>query len=159
MQGNVAQGMGVFAQGVGQMREQTAAANAVNAQTAAQWNEYLYQSQQISNHRYQEKLARDHKGVAKTREAVYERLRNDPTASDINKGDALNVALDEINNPKVNLRYKKAAAVQVEGTVIRDIPFQYAQAAISTSVEQLVKGGPPPVLKTEEFAIERAALK
>jgi hypothetical protein len=98
-------------------------------------------------------------GVVRTREEINRRLREEPTASDIARGDALNVALDEINNPNVYLRALKGAEKKVEGTLIRDIPFQYARAAITTSVVQLTRGGPPDSLKTETFAADREALQ
>jgi hypothetical protein len=95
----------------------------------------------------------------KARVEINRRLRDNPTPSDINKGDALNVALDEINNPRVYSRSLKAARTKVPGARIRDIPFQKAAAAITTSVEQIIREGPPAVLKTDTFAGEREALK
>ena len=44
--GDIARGMGVFAAGAGYYNEQTAKANAINAETALKWNEYWYRSQQ-----------------------------------------------------------------------------------------------------------------
>jgi hypothetical protein len=79
---------------------------------------------------------------------------------DIDRGNALNVALDELLDPKV---FQKATyyghKVKLGGETIRDIPFQYAAAAITTSMDQLVKGGPPDILKTDAFATDREALK
>jgi hypothetical protein len=157
--GSIAQGMGVFAQGMGEFNRNTAIANAIDAETVKQWNEYLYQSQMISSRKQQERMARRQEGVVRTREEINRRLRDEPTPSDIARGDALNVALDEINNPSVYLRAMKGAERKVEGTLIRDIPFQYARAAITTSMVQLTGGGPPDSLKTATFAADREALQ
>jgi hypothetical protein len=134
-------------------------ANAINAETAKRWNQYVWQSQQEANRRYYEKMAAGKQGRDKARQAIYQRLRDDPTPSDIAKGDALNVALDEVNNPSIYIRSLKTASTKLPGTTIRDIPFQYASAAITTSYAQLTKGGPPAGLKKPEFDADRTALK
>jgi len=159
VQGSVARGLGMFAAGAGVYNEKTAVANSINADTAMRWNQYLWLSQQEANRRYQAKLARDRQGNTQAREAIANRLRNNPEPGDITRGDALNVALDEVLNPRVYVRGLKAAGSKVAGTTIRDIPFQYASAAITTSVDQLTQGGPPEALKAEAFASDRETLK
>src|SRR4051794_11964260 len=160
VQGNVAQGMGMYAMGAGQYNLDTSQARATNAKTAVAWNQYLYQSRLESSRNYHAKLARDQARAEKGAEAVRNRLRNNPNALDIEKGDALNVILDELIDPKV---YTQAVyyghKMKLGGETIRDIPFSYAAAAISTSVHQLVQVGAPPVLKGEQFAPERNALR
>jgi hypothetical protein len=119
----------------------------------------MYLSQLEANRRYQERQLRGSQNVKTARAEINRRLRDNPTPSDISRGDALNVALDEIRDPRVYLRDLKMTRTKVAGALIRDIPFQYAAAAITTSVEQVVRGGPPAVLKTDAFASEREALK
>ena len=58
MPGDAARGLGVFARGVGEYNLQTARANAINADTAARWNEYVYRCQQETNRRYYARMAR-----------------------------------------------------------------------------------------------------
>lgn len=159
VQGSVARGLGMFAAGAGVYNEKTAVATSINADTAMRWNQYLWQSQQEANRRYHAKLARDRQGNTQAREAIANRLRNNPEPGDITRGDALNVALDEVLNPRVYVRGLKAAGTKVAGASIRDIPFQYASAAITTSVAQLTQGGPPDALKGEAFAADRETLK
>lgn len=158
-QGDFARGLGAFAQGVGEANVSNAQAAAVNANTIKRWNDYMYQSQQEANRRYQDKLAKDKRNNVKSREQIYKRLRDNPTSSDITRGDALNVALDEINDPKTLSMTLRAATDTVPGTLIRDIPFQAASEAITTSVNQVVGGGPPAALKTEVFKAEADELK
>jgi hypothetical protein len=157
--GDTARGLGVFAAGAGIYNQETAVANSINADTTMRWNEYIYQSQQVANRRYQEKLARDKANRIQARQEIYDRLRNNPSQSDIARGDALNVALDEISNPKLFAKsVKLAAGTKLGGELIRDIPFQYASAAITTSVHDLTQSGPPPSLQAPEFTADREAL-
>jgi hypothetical protein len=159
VQGNVAQGLGAFAAGAGVYNQETAVARSINADTAMRWNQYLWMSQQEANKRYHEKLARERRGNTQARDEIYQRLRNNPEPGDVDRGDALNVALDEVLNPAIYLRGLKGAGTKVPGALIRDIPFQKASAAITASVDQLTKGGPPESLKTEAFAADRAELR
>lgn len=159
VQGDVARGLGAFAEGAGIYNQQTAVARSINADTAMRWNQYVWESQQEANRRYHERLARQRQGTNQAREEVARRLRDNPEPRDIVRGDALNVAFDEVVNPRVYFRGLKSTSVKVPGTLIRDIPFQYAAGAITVSVDQLTKGGPPEVLKTEAFAADRENLK
>jgi hypothetical protein len=159
VQGSVARGLGVMAAGAGAYNEQTAVARSINADTAMRWNQYVWQSQQEANRRYHAKLAQQQLGNSQARDKIYRRLRDNPEPADIYRGDALNVALDEVTRPNVYFRKLKGASAKVPGKLIRAIPFQYASAAITTSVAQLTQGGPPDSLKTEAFAADRAKLK
>ena len=87
------------------------------------------------------------------------RLRDNPGPRDIARGDALNVALDEINDPRVYSRVLEGAKEKIGGEAIRDIPFQYAAAAITTSFHQVSEGPPPAVLLSPEYEANRTALK
>jgi hypothetical protein len=158
VQGDMARGMGAYAAGAGAYNQQTAVANSINANTAMQWNEYLYESQQATNHRYHAQMAKDRNEVNKTAEAVYKRLHDNPTENDIMRGDALNVALDELTAPKVYMSALKGAKKPFAGAKIREIPFQYAAQALTTSVDNLTNG-PPPLLDAPEFKADRAALR
>ncbi len=137
--------MGVLAAAAGQYNVQTAQANAINANTAMQFNQYMYQASQESSRTYHAKLAKDKTRSEKGAEAVRARLRDNPTPVDIARGDALNVAMNELSDPKIFQKALYAASkIKVGGETIRDIPFQYASAAISVSVHQLTQGGAPP---------------
>ena len=87
------------------------------------------------------------------------KLRNDPSQGDINRGSALNAALAEISNPKIDWRNLRTAGTKIPGTWIREIPFQKASAAITMSVDDLTQGGPPPALKVEALDADRKAFK
>lgn len=138
-----------------------AQARALDAQTAMSLNEYIFQSQMAANKRYAERLARRVRRTNETADAMMTRLRTNPTTSDVTKGDALNVAFDDLTNPKIYYKTIQAAkATPFPGTKIKAIPFQYASAAITTSIDDLTQPGTTPgILKEPEFKADLAALK
>ncbi len=158
--GSALQGGGVYAMGMGRYNLDTAQAASINSDTAMRWNQYIYASKIESQRIWAERTAQEETKQKGNYKSIHDRVRNSPTAVDIEKGSALNVAMTELSDPKI---FQKAvyygAKIKVGGEDIRDIPFQYASAAISTSVHQLTQGGPPPFLKREEFASDRASLK
>lgn len=159
-QGDYARGMGVFAAGAGYYNQSTAVANSINANTAMNWNEYWYQSQQATNRKYYAKLAERQKSNVKTHEEMYNRLRDNPNQYDIYRGDAMNVIFDELCSPKVYLRGLKSASTRFPGEMIRDVPFQYAIAAVTSTVHQVMtKGSAPDVLKREPFVEDLQKLR
>jgi hypothetical protein len=159
VQGSIARGMGAFAEGAGFYSKQTAVANSINADTIIRWNQYVYESQLAANRAARERMARRQLGTIQAQDQIYRRLRDNPESRDIVRGDALNVAMDEINDPRVYSRALEGAKVKIGGEVIRDIPFQYAAAAITTSFHQVSQGPPPAVLLKPEYEANRTALK
>jgi hypothetical protein len=159
VQGDIAHGLGAFAMGAGFYNRQTAEADAINADTLMRWNQFMFESQLEANRRSRERLARRQASTIQTVNQNFERLRNNPEARDIANGNALNVAMDEINDPRVYSKALEGAKVKVGGESIRDIPFQYAAAAISTSFDQISNGPPPAALLRPEYEANRTALK
>ena len=157
--GDQARGLGVLAAGAGQYNVQTAQARSINANTAMQWNQYIYESTLESGRRYRAKQAKERNLINETADTIYKRLHDNPTEADIMNGDALNVALNEVTGPKVYVKALKAAKVPIPGTMIREIPFNYASEALTTSVDDLTKNGPPELLKRPEFDADRAAMR
>jgi len=157
--GDIAMGLGAMAAGAGVYNQQTAVANAINADTVMRFNQYMFLSQMEANQRYREKLARRRQTVNETAATVYDRLRNRPEPADITRGDALNVVYDELRDPRVYVKVLKAAKAPVPGSLIRVIPFQYARAAITASVDDLSKRGAPQVLREPPFDKDRAELR
>ena len=93
----------------------TAQARSINAQTAMQWNQYMYESSVESSRIY---LANKAKREAKEKSdigAIRDRVRNNPNSVDIADGSALNSALTELDKAcpppaKPAVRKKKAKA-------------------------------------------------
>src|SRR5262249_34413257 len=125
VQGDVARGLGAFAAGAGVYNQQTAVANSINTDTVMRWNQYMWLSQQEASRRERMRMAERRYGNTKAHEQIYQRLRNNPEARDVASGDALNVALLEINDPRVYTKALQSAKAKVGGALIRDIPFKY----------------------------------
>jgi hypothetical protein len=159
LQGDMARGLGEFAMGAGFYNQQTAIAESINTDTVMRWNQYVYESQMESNRIYWANMAKQRAQTNLAAEQIKERLRNNPSPSDVYRGDAMNVAYDEINNPRVYAKALEAGKAKVGTQLIRNIPFQYASAAITLSIHQLAKGGPPQALLRPEFEEDRAQIK
>jgi hypothetical protein len=159
--GSHAAGMGVFAAGAGAYNEQTAEARSMNAQTAMQANEYMYQSQQRRNATYQKKLAQEKQLNEETVQTNYNRIHNNPNEYDIHQGDALNVAFDELKNPKVfGAVLQEASSQPIPSELVKNVAFQYACQAITISLEDLTAQGAPDVLLTDPaYESERKTLR
>ncbi len=159
-QGSMAAGAGMYAMGAGRYNVETAQANAINSSTAMMWNQYMYNSRVEAArifHIKEAKLDAKQKG---NYSAIQDRLRKNPTSVDIANGSALNVVLNDLDDPKL---YKNSvyygAKTKLGGELIRDIPFAYASEGISASVHQLTQAGAPKVLQRDEFGPDRASLK
>ena len=87
------------------------------------------------------------------------RLRNTPDQRDICMGDALNVAVDEIDNPRVYSRTLQKSKVKIGSSTIKNLPFRYAPGAITISIHRLSNEPPPKGMMTAAFDSDRAALK
>ncbi|QEH36735.1 hypothetical protein OJF2_53200 [Aquisphaera giovannonii] len=158
-QGDIARGLGMYAMGAGVYNQQTAVANSINTDTVMRWNQYVYESQKEANRLHQAKLASDRERAVTGQTAIRDRLRNKPEQADIYRGDALNVAAEEINDPRVYTKALQGAGEKIGGQMIRQIPFQYATGAICVSIHQLTKGGPPAPLLRPEFEEDRETIK
>ena len=159
-EGDIARGLGVLAAGEGSYNINTAQARAINANTAMNWNQYMYESQQNTNRKYYAKVAARKAENNKSTEALYLRLRDNPNKYDIYRGDAMNVIFDELCSPKIYVGGLKSASIKFPGEMVRDLPFQYASAAITSTVHQIMtKGSLPAALKQDVFKPESTKLQ
>lgn len=158
--GSNARGLGVFAAGAGSYNRQTAAANAINADTVMRWNEYLYESQLETNRRYHARRGEELADNQQNYDEIHKRIRENPTDRDIANGDALNAVLDEVAAPDAYDSTIKAARDPIRGNIVREIPFIYAAQAVVFSLGRLsAEEGWPPLLATETFQPEREAYR
>jgi hypothetical protein len=157
--GALATGFDVFAAGAAFYDNMSAVGHAIDAGTAAKWNEYLHQAREESLGNLAARRAGDKARNAATTAAILKRLRDNADARDLHSGVALNVLLEEISKPTVYRQYSKAAQMKIGGDMIRNIPFRYPAAAIEVGIHHLATGKMPAVLLSPEFEGERAALK
>ena len=63
----------------------------------------------------------------KAQNEIHAKLRDHPDQHDVYMGDALNVAVEEIEDPRVYSKNLVKAKVKIGGELIRDIPFRFAR--------------------------------
>jgi hypothetical protein len=157
--GSIARGMGALAEGLGFYNKATAIAESINTDTVMRWNQYVHEAQMNANRLRRLRIAGEQERNQKLNDIRQNRLRNNPEQRDVFQGDALNVALDEINDPRVYAKALEGSKIKIGGDRIRHIPFRYNAAAITMSIHQLQTGALPAVLQRPEFDADRAALK
>jgi hypothetical protein len=156
--GDIARGLGYYDIGAGIYNEQTAEANAINEATIKDWNNYMYLSQQEANRHEYLRMARREKRDAASGDLILQRLRENPSERDIRDGDALNVILDQLTDPRIHTSVLRLATDPISSDVVRTIPFVNASEAVTISLDQLSgKDGWPLALRSDRFAEERKA--
>ncbi len=155
-QGDIARGLGYFNMGAGIYNRETAIASSINTDTAIRWNEYVYLSQQEATREY---FARRNAAIAKNKnayDALMKRIQENPTARDIENGDALNAALGQLSDPRIHSSALRTADTPISARSIRDIPFRNASEAVTFSLSQLKASSQwPAVLLEPRFASDR----
>jgi len=155
-QGDIARGLGFYNIGAGVYNEKTAIADSINTDTVMRWNQYTWLSQQEANRREYIRRARRQQRDSLGGELILKRLRETPTPHDIETGDALNVILDDITDPRIHSSALRMAADPIDADVVDDIPFVNASEGVTLSLHQLTaKGTWPAALAGDDFADER----
>lgn len=135
--GRTAAGMGVLASGAGQYNVNTAQARSLNVQTAEQYNDYMWERSHQSAEYYYKKLAAKAEQGKQDYNQIHDRILNNPEDRDLQNGDTLNAILIEITAPKVYARTLQAASQPIPGKMVRQIPFNYASAALTYTIADL----------------------
>jgi len=158
-QGSIAQGLGAYAAGQGVYNYDNAVSGSINEDTVVRYNQYLYNSMLEARRRYN----REHANRLKLSDAQYQsrlaRIRDNPSGDDIDSGDALNMILDQMSDPKVMQGSSlRLANGPVSSQAIRDIPFRDETDAITLSLDEMTdpKNWPAP-LRSDAFRPEREA--
>lgn len=162
VQGDVLRGEGVVYKGAAVFYLSAARARSIDADTAMRFNEYIYRSYQEYLRQRAQRLAR----TASNRNAglaeIQRRLRENPTESDLDSGDALNVMLADLSNPAISPSLWAKAKVALPVSAVTTAPFQYASAGGVLSLRRLTVGDSWPValryrvLEPQRLAYERA---
>ncbi|MDG3003312.1 hypothetical protein [Paludisphaera mucosa] len=135
--GSVAQGLGMFNIGAGIYNEKTAVANSINTDTTMRWNQYVYEAQKEATRQY---YGRRDANIAKNKEAFnsqMDRINNNPSARDVERGDALNAILDQLSDPRIPPSALRTVDAPIDAKLVRQIPFVSASEAISISLEAI----------------------
>jgi len=156
-QGDIARGLAYFNMGAGIYNVDTAIARSIDLDTVIRWNQYVYLSQQEATREY---FARRNAAIAKDRnayDALLKRIQENPTAHDIENGDALNAALDQLSDPRIHSSALRTADTPISAKSIHEIPFRNSSEGVTFSLSQLKASSQwPAVLLEPRFASERA---
>jgi hypothetical protein len=160
VQGSIAAGRGFYAACAGQYNMDTAAARSVNANTAMQWNNYMYAVNQRNSANEMARLQRRQQATTDTLNATYKRLHDNPDPRDVHTGDALNVVLTELVNPSVYTQVIQKSTQPIDSRLVKTINFEYAAKMILISLEDVSARGVPDVLATEPaFETDRQTIR
>jgi hypothetical protein len=151
-------GAAQYAMGAGMYNLNTAQATSINADTAMRYNEY---TAQVAAQSARDHAARVNQQFAKNLslyDARQRQLRENPSRRDVETGDALNVAVQDLSNPRLGSSAVRAANIPVPASLIATIPFVYASERITfmlTDLRASVKW--PEVFEGERFVNDQKA--
>jgi hypothetical protein len=159
-EGDIGQGLGYYYTGAGIYNEKTAIADSINADTMMRWNQYLHEATMEATRRYVARRQGNSDRINTARAQILKNLQENPTARDIETGDALNVAVAQLSDPRISSSALKLAKAPVEASVIREIPFRNASEAVTIVLSHVKTGTKwPRALEGERFAEEKKAFE
>jgi hypothetical protein len=151
--GDLGRGAGVYAAGAGMYNLDTAQARSINADTVMRFNDYVANAALQSAYMYnarKDAQIRENKAMYNQRQ---QKIRDNPDRIDIEKGDALNAAVDDLNNPKIGPSSVSAANAPIPATLIAAVPFVYASERVTFMLDDLRKSVKwPEVFEDKRFA-------
>jgi hypothetical protein len=158
VQGDILRGEGVKYRGEAVLYLNAAKARSIDADTRMRFDQYVYNSLQEYNRQRILHMA----GKAANRNAnladILRRLRENPSESDLTGGDALNVLLGDLSDPRISPSSWRAAKVDLPADTIQKVPFQYASAGGVISMRRLKASASWPVsLRYEALEFYRAS--
>ena len=121
------------------------------------WNDYLYQANTEAARRYVARRRENSANNRAMREAILTRVRDNPTSHDIEMGDALNAAVNQLTDPRISSAALRLASAPIEAKVIQDIAFRNAAEAVTIVLSQIRHVTKwPTALEAPRFAAEKA---
>ena len=150
------QGAGYYLMGAGMYNLNTAQANNIDAQTAMKWNDYVAQVTHESARIHAMRVNSAFRKNQALYDARQRMLRENPGKVEIENGSALNVALDDLTNPRLSRSALRAAKTHVAASLIADIPFQNFAERVTLMLDEMrsaVKW--PEVFEGERFANDK----
>jgi hypothetical protein len=127
----------MHAMGAGIYNLDTAQARSINADTVMRFNDYVARSALESASMYEARKNRQIQENKTMYNARQQKIRENPDRIDIEKGDALNAAVDDLNNPKIGPSAVRAFKASVPASLITAIPFVYASERVTFMLDDL----------------------
>jgi hypothetical protein len=131
------QGAGYYAMGAGMYNLNTAQANQINAQTASMWNDYVAQVTHESARIHAMRVHNEFQKNQKLYDQWKDRLRTSPGKVEIEDGSALNIALDDLTNPRIGSSALRAAKAPVPANLIAEVPFVNNAERVTLMLDQI----------------------
>jgi hypothetical protein len=131
------EGAGSYAMGAGMYNLDTAQARSINADTAMRFNEY---TAAVSDESARVYAARNNQQYARNRSAYETRrqqLRTTPEKRDIESGEALNLAVEDLSDPKLGSAAMRASKAPVSASLIGTVPFIYASERVTLMLDDI----------------------
>jgi hypothetical protein len=143
LEGDYLRGLGIAGWGMGLYNLNTAQAESINTDTFIRWNEYLAA---VAKEQTREYVARKLADATQRKEfykQYRDRILNSPEARDVLTGDALNRALEELQNANLNESSFRSDRVRVTipVDVVRHIPFKLGEKGEQFSMDRLTLKG------------------
>jgi hypothetical protein len=106
------------------------------------------------------RLNKRQQNVNETADATYQRLHDNPQPRDVHTGDALNIVLTELENPKVYTQFVQKSTEPIDSRLVKSINFEFAPQMILISLEDIGARGVPDALATNPaFEADRQAIR
>lgn len=138
MQG-IGYGMGAMAMGAGQYNLDSSMARSMNVDTNLRISQAMWQQQHYLNWTNLLRRERTAKNTVKSIEGIKKRLHENPNASDIRSGDALNAVLEDVTDPKkVHPSQLRLSRIPLDPSQAKNLPLFYASEAIAFTISGLV---------------------
>jgi hypothetical protein len=156
LQGDVARGLGVYNVGAGIYNRDTAIARSINADTYIRLNEYFYEAHKTATREYWAKNYADQAKAKNAYDQRQARLEKTPTTIDVENGDALNRALEQLTDPRLGSSTIRMASGQVDSDWIREIPFRNNTEGVTIVLSELKSATKwPTALYEKRFAEDK----
>src|SRR5579872_4035425 len=138
-------GMGAFLRGAGSYNLNTAKAESINTDTVIRWKQDLRKiaAEHRAEKERQQAGKKQHAEEVKRRVALHEyELRVNPTANDVQNGQALNALLYDLMDPDISSGDWYAKTVELPmGTSVKNLIFRFIPASGSSSASRVLSRG------------------
>jgi hypothetical protein len=133
-------------------------ADAIDNQTMMTWNEYFWACVDEECRRSRVARSERRKRLIGLYNERRERITNKPEELDLLNGDALNILLGQLSNPKIHPSSWSKKGEAIPGETIQRCAFHYPSVGMTISLGRLtVRDGWPQALRDKAFAPGRAA--
>ena len=161
-QGDYLRGLGVAAWGLGTYNLNTARAESIEVDTAIRLDIYVSNVLRAGRENWAklDKLAQERQKA--NYEKIKSRIQDNPQALDVFTGNALNAALDQLNDLKIQESSFRSAQVTIPREMLRCIPFKLDEKGIIFSLQRLTARGKakwPVAFQQPQYAPERRAFE